>query len=469
MQPQTQDATSFTAAAERLQSRLRGTVILPGQAAYDGARQAWRLTVDQRPAVIVAAKDGDDIAAAVKFAREQGLNVAVQSGGHGVTRPADGSLLIVTSQLQDLDIDPDARTARLGAGLKWGTVLVQTQAYGLAPLLGSSPDVGAVGYTLGGGMGWLARKYGLAADSVRSFELVTADGRPLRADAEHNPDLFWALCGGGGNFGVVTAMEIQLHPVETVYGGNLVYPAELAEEIAARYRDWIAGAPDELTSAVAFMNFPPLPQVPEFLRGRSVAIVRGCYCGPVTEGEALLRPWREWQAPLLDGFQAMPFAQVAAISQDPEAPTASNGSGALLRELSNAAIAVLIRNALPGEGTCPLVSTEIRHAGGAINRVDPRQTAFSRRDGELSMHVLGMAPTPEAYQAVGAHIARFKQELAPYLAEGAYLNFVDGEEALERTRDAYLPETYRRLQAVKAQYDPQNVFCYHYDIPPATA
>jgi FAD/FMN-containing dehydrogenase len=465
-QAQVSPSASFKTAADRLQSRLRGSVSLPEQAGYDDARRAWNLTVDQRPAVIVSAKNADDIAEAVRFAREQNLKVGVMSGGHGINRPADGALLIVTSQLKDLQIDAEARTARLGAGLKWGAVLAQAQAHGLAPLLGSSPDVGVVGYTLGGGMGWLARKYGLAVDSVRAFEVVTADGSQVKADAQRNPDLFWALRGGGGNFGVVTAMEIQLYPVETVYGGNLFYPAELAGEVAARYRDWIAGAPDELTSALAFMNFPPLPQVPEFLRGKSVVIVRGCFCGPVEAGEALLRPWREWRAPLLDGFHAMPFSQVAAVSQDPEAPTASLGSGALLSELGDAAIPVLLRNALPGEQSCPLVSTEIRHAGGAINRVDPRQNAFSRRDGMLAMHMIGMAPSPEAARAVGAHIARFKQELAPYLAEGVYLNFVDGEEALRYTREAFAPDTYRRLKAVKAQYDPQNVFCFHYDITP---
>jgi hypothetical protein len=397
------------------------------------------------------------------------LGVAVQSGGHGVVSPANQALLIVTHQLRQLEVDPENRRAWIGAGLKWGMVLAKTQEFGLAPLLGSSPDVGVVGYSLGGGMGWLARKYGLAADSVIAIELVTTKGELIRASQEQNPDLFWGLRGGGGGFGVVTGMEIQLYPVTTVYGGNLVYPVELAREVIARYRDWIADAPDELTSSFAIMNFPPIPAVPEFLRGKSVIMVRGCYSGPVEQGEALLQSWRDWKAPLIDDFKAMPFSQVASISNDPEDPSPGISSGAWLKDLSDGAIDTLLRYAVSVNGSSPLVATEVRHAGGKIARVDSQFNAFSNRDAALSLQVVGMTPTPEARRQVGQYIAQMKQALAPYLTGGVYINFLEGEEARQRTRDAYLPETYRKLQALKAKYDPENYFRFGFDIPPLSA
>lgn len=232
----------------QLRTSQSGKVIIPDDPDYDAARQAWNLAVNQHPAFIIVAKSADDIAVAVRFASMQDLSIAVQATGHGVIREASDSLLIVTSQMTNVRVDPNTRTAWIGAGVKWGRVLAQTQAVGLAPLLGSSPDVGAVGYTLGGGMGWLARKYGLSADSVNRFELVTADGKIVTASKDENTDLFWGLRGGGGNFGVITGMEIRLYPVTTVYGGNLFYPVQKAKEVFTHYRQWIADAPDELTS-----------------------------------------------------------------------------------------------------------------------------------------------------------------------------------------------------------------------------
>jgi FAD binding domain/Berberine and berberine like len=452
-----------------LRSRLQGQVITPSDSQYDQARQAWNLSVDQRPAVIVIAQSAEDVSQAVRFARRQGLGIAVQSSGHGVVCPANEALLIITNQLRQLRVDAENQRAWIGAGLKWGMVLAKAQEFGLAPLLGSSPDVGVVGYTLGGGMGWLARKYGLSADSVISIELVTAEGEIIQASQEQNRELFWGLRGGGGSFGVVTGMEIQLYPVTTVYGGNLVYPAELAREVIAHYRDWIADAPDELTTSIAIMNFPPIPAVPEFLRGKSVVIVRGCYCGPVEQGEALLQSWRDWKAPIIDDFKAMPFSQVAAISNDPEDPSPSISSGAWLKDLSDGAIDTLIRYAVSVNGSSPLVATEVRHAGGKIAKVDPQFNAFGNRDATQSLQVIGMTPTPEAHRQVGQYIAQMKQALVPYLTGGVYINFLEGEEARQRTRDAYLPETYRKLQALKAKYDPENFFRFGFDIPPARA
>ncbi|MGE5374522.1 MAG: FAD-binding oxidoreductase, partial [Bacteroidota bacterium] len=348
-----------------------------------------------------------------------------------------------------------------------GRVLPLAQAAGLAPLLGSSPDVGAVGYTLGGGMGWLARKYGLSTDSVNRFELVTADGRLLQASREENPDLFWALRGGGGNFGVVTGMEVRLYPVTKVYGGNLYYPVKMAREVYARFREWIAHAPEELTSSVVIMNYPPFPQVPDFLRGRSFVMIRGCYCGTDEDGEKLLRFWRNWQAPVIDDFKAMSFSDVAAISNDPVDPIPGQSSGAWLNDLEDETVDLLLKYVLPQGGPPLLMFAEVRHAGGAIGRVDPGSAAYGNRGAVLSLQMVGAAPTPEAHVALRQHIARFKEELKSHLHGGVYLNFVEGEEARASTQKGYLPENFARLQIVKAKYDPQNRFSHSYDISPA--
>jgi hypothetical protein len=452
---------------DSLRSRVSGGVITPKEDGYDAARQAWNLTVDQYPALIVIAQNADDIVEAVRFAQAQDLEVAVKATGHGVIREANNSLLIVTSQMTEIRVDPEMQTAWVSAGTKWGRVLEEAQSVGLAPLLGSAPHVGVVGYTLGGGMGWLARKYGVAADSVHQFELVTADGTLLRASATENADLFWGLRGGGGNFGVVTGMEIRLYPVTTVYGGNLFYPIHKAMEVYAQYRRWIASAPDELTSSILLKNFPPLPQVPDFLRGQSFIMVRACYCGPVERGEELMKYWRNWQTPLKDDVKAMPFSQVATISSDPVDPVAGHGSGAWLNNLNDEVASILIRNTISRSDPPLLASAEVRHAGGAISRVDPQSTAYGNRDAAYLLQMVGGAPTPEVHEAVRQQIAKLKRGLAPYLHGGVFMNFLAGQEARSLTRQGFSPEAYLRLQQLKAKYDPQNRFSHSYDIPPA--
>jgi FAD/FMN-containing dehydrogenase len=450
-----------------LQSRLQGKVITPSNPAYDDARRAWNLTVDHRPAAIVLAEQATDVAEAVQFASREGLAVSVQSTGHGVVRPAEGTLMIVASQLKDIRVNADSQTAWIQAGAKWGMVLEKTQPFGLAPLLGSSPDVGVVGYTLGGGFGWLGRKYGLAADSVRRFELVAADGRMLSASESENADLFWGLRGGGGGLAIVTAMEIKLHPVSTVYGGNLLYPVELAKDVVRRYRDWIASAPDELTSSIVIMNYPPIPLVPEFVRGKSFVQVRGCYCGPVEEGELLIRSWREWRAPIIDDFKAMPFAQVATISNDPLDPLPAFSTGAWLRELDDDVIDTLVQCGIKEGSAPPLLFIEVRHAGGAIARVARDSSAYGNRDASLLLQMVGMTPTREAYEYLRRYTDEAKARLQPYLTGGVYMNFLEGEESRQRARDGYSPEAFRRLKELKAVYDPENRLQSGFDISPA--
>lgn len=450
--------------AAQLQARVTGLVTSLGDPHYDEWRAAWNLTVNQHPALIVVAESVADIAAAVRFAREADLKVAVQATGHGVIRPADDSLLIITSRLTEVRVDAQSRTAWIGAGTKWAKVLAQAQAAGLAPLLGSSPDVGAIGYTLGGGMGWLARKYGLSIDSVNCFQVVTADGDIVEAGPNQHPDLFWGLRGGGGGLGVVTGMEVQLYPITEFYGGNLYYPIEHAPALFARYREWIADAPDELTSSIVIMNYPPLPFFPEPLRGKAVAQIRGAYCGPIEQGEALLDFWRKWQAPLIDDFAARPFSDIAKVSNDPVDPLPSLSSGAWLADLSDEVLAALIDYGSTASGPTPITVTEVRHAGGAMTRVDPNHTAYSHRTAPHSLQWVGMTPTPEAQAAFRQQIARARRALQPHLTGGVYLNFLEGEESLARSRDGFSADAYQHLQTLKALYDPANRFSHSYDL-----
>ena len=450
---------------QTLANRLRGTVTAPGDPGYDAARAAWNLAVDQHPAIVVAAADEADVATAVRFAGEHGLGVAVQATGHGVARPADGALLLSTGAMDGVQVDAAARTARIEAGARWGAVLEKAAPEGLAPLLGSSPDVGAVGYTLGGGLGWLARRHGLAADRVRSFEVVTADGRQIRAGAGEDEDLFWGLRGGGaGSLGVITAMEVGLVPVDTVYGGNLLYPAELAAEVAARYAEWIGTVPDELTSSLVLMNLPPLEMVPEPLRGRSFAMVRGCHCGPVAAAEETLRFWRDWKVPEFDMFGPMPFSAVAMISNDPVDPMPGLASTEWLRSLDEEVIGALIDHAFAAAGPPPLALTEVRHIGGAVSRTAPGSAAYGNRDASLLLEMVGIIPHPEAKQALEAHLAGLRSRLRGHTTGGAYLNFLEGEERVGRTKAGFTEEGYRRLQALKRRFDPQNLFRYGIDL-----
>lgn len=265
----------MTERAARLRQQVSGHVLTREDSGYDQTRRGWGLAIDQHPALIVVPDDATDVATAVRFARDAGLSVAVQSTGHGVLYPGDDSLLIVTSRMASVHVDAETHTARVEAGATWQPVLDAATPHGLAPLLGSAPHVGVVGYVLGGGIGWLGRRYGFGCDSVRRIELVTADGELREASHAQHIDLFWALRGGGGNFGVVTALELDLYPVPTLYGGTLVYPEESIRDALRLYRDWIKTVPDEMTSALAMVRFPDREQVPEAFRGKTLALVTG--------------------------------------------------------------------------------------------------------------------------------------------------------------------------------------------------
>jgi len=340
---------------------------------------------------------------------------------------------------------------------------------GLAGLLGSTSQVGIVGYTMGGGFGWLGRKYGFNAASVREADLVTADGELVRVSAEEHPDLFWGLGGGGGNFGIVTSLKFDLYPIGMLYGGNLIYPVEKAREVLDAYTRWSADLPDEMTSGVAFLNVPPLPALPEPLRGKSVIALRGCYCGESPgDGEELVRPMREELGePIMDTFGMMPYAAMDSISMDPVDPMGARQHSEMLRDLSPEAIQTLVEVA--GSGS-PLIMLELRQLGGALTRNAEHLSTMGKGDSKFIMNGVGPAFTQEMAEGVVTYLAHVADAMRPFQTGDTYVNFMELDGASpERVKAAYPPEDCERLVALKDRYDAQNVFRFNRNIAPSKA
>ena len=370
-----------------LGSALTGDVLVPGDDGWDGARLAWNLLADQRPEAVVLAESADDVAATVRFARENGLRVAPQATGHSALgiESLEDTILLKTSRMTGVEVDPAARRARVQAGAIWGDVGQAAAEHGLAGLGGSAHDVGVVGYTLGGGHGWLARKYGLASNSVVSVDVVTADGEQLHADPGENADLFWALRGGGGSFGVVTALEFELHPLPEAYGGMVAWPAERIHEVVHAYREWAAGMPDEMTAWLRFLHLPPLPDVPEPLRDRPIVDVTSVFAGPAAEAEELMRPLMELGDPILDGRAPIGVPALSRLNGDPPQPVPGAGAGAVLDEFPADAADTLIEVAGPGSES-PLLMIQLRPLGGALDGA--ARERGRHRGGHRGVHVL---------------------------------------------------------------------------------
>ncbi len=391
--------------------------------------------------------------------------------GHGVGAACDGGVLINTSNMRGVRVDPVARTARVEAGALWTDLIHESQVHGLAGLLGSTSYVGIVGYTMGGGFGWLGRKYGFNAASMTEADLVTADGELVRVSAEGHPELFWGLGGGGGNFGIVTSLEFDLYPIGTLYGGNLIYPVEKAKEVLGAYARWSAALPDEMSTGVAFLNVPPLPALPELLRGKSVITVRGCYCGESPgDGEELVRPMREELGePIMDTFGMMPYAAMDSISMDPVDPMGARQQSEMLSDLSPEAIEALVEVAGAGSGS-PLIMLEIRQLGGALERTADRLSTMGKGGSKFIMNGVGPAFTPEMAEGVVAYLARVTEATRPFQTGDTYVNFMElGGASAERVKAAYAPEDLERLVALKDRYDPQNVFRFNRNIAPSKA
>jgi hypothetical protein len=447
-----------------LRRHLRGVPMIgPGEEGWDLARQAFNTTVDQRPALIATPLDEVDIAAVISYARDAGLRIAPQRTGHNAAPLGDlgDSILLKTDRLQGVEIDAENLRARVRSGAKWENVVPRLSDLGLAALHGSTPDVSVVGYSLGGGLGWYGRKYGLAANSVTAVELVTADGNLHRVDAGHEPELFWALRGAGGNFGVVTALEFDLYPISEVYAGVLFFPYERSNEVLHAWREWLPSVPDELTSVGRLLQFPPIPMLPEPLRGNSFVVVEAAFLGSEADGRALLEPLRDL-GPAIDTFELRPPVGLAELHMDPPTPVPYASSSILTGDLPAKAIDELLAVTGPGSDS-PLVSVELRHLGGALGRTAPHHGAVSTLPGSFAMFAVGMAPTPEAEQVVKAHADVVAASLLPYQA-GSYSNFTEESGSAGRF---FGDEAWDRLRAVKTAVDPENLFRANHPIPPA--
>jgi FAD/FMN-containing dehydrogenase len=429
-------------------------LVRPGDADYDDVRHAFNLAVDQRPAAVALPTSASDVAAAIAHARSHGLTVIGQATGHSAPRfPLDQTLLLKTERMTGVTIDPIARTARVEAGALWQDVTEKAAEHGLVALAGSSPNVGVAGYVLGGGLSWLGRSKGLASNNVQAIEVVLADGRQIRTDATTEPDLFWALRGGGGSFAIATAFEIDLFPMTDVYAGMFAFPWERAAEVLDAWRRWAADAPDEITTSARIVQVPPAPEIPEPLRGRGLVVIDGAYDGNPAEGAVVLEPLRAL-GPELDGFAAMPAAALSTIHMDPPQPVPAMSDTLMVSDLDADGIDALVAVAGAESGS-PLVAVELRQLGGALARIPEGAGALDALGADFLLFAVGVPMDEASAAAAAAQLEKVKDALSPYDAGCDYLNFVDGDVDPERL---FSEDAYRRLQAVKAQYDPQDVF-----------
>lgn len=450
-------------------SGFKGPVLRPGDDGYDDARRVFNGMIDRRPVIIGRCTDADDVVVLVNLARENDLPISIYGGGHGVTGSAvvDAGICADMRGMKGISVDPSARTVRAEAGLTWGEFDAATQEHGLAVTGGRVSDTGIAGLTLGSGSGWLERKLGFVCDNMIAAEVVTADGRKVMASDEENPDLFWGLRGGGGNFGVVTAFHLRLHPIgPIVLGGMLIWPAAMAGDVVRFYRDFMADAPDEIGGALAFITAPPAPFVPEPVRGQPVVGAIVTYAGPVEEGEEALRPLREFGPPGVDIVQPMPYVAVQRMIDEGNPKGMQHyWSADFLADLPDEAVDVFVSHAT--RPVSPLSQMLLVPGGGAIARVADDATAFGQRDAPWNVHFLSMWPDPADSERNIAYNRAIATAMQPWTTGRAYLNFI-GDEGLGRVEAAYGPERFARLQALKAQWDPANLFRHNQNIPPAT-
>ena len=441
----------------RLRAALHGELILPEDAGYESARRIFNGAIDRRPAVIIRCVDAYDVQCAVEFGRQSHLDIAVRGGGHSFPghSTCDGGLVIDLSLMKAVVVNPQDRSARAEPGVKLGGLIDATQAYGLGVNTGTASDTGIAGLTLGGGFGFLMGKFGLTCDSVRGFQVVTADGRLVRADANENPDLYWALRGGGGNFGIVTEFEYQLHPLGTILGGIVAHPLPRARAVLEFYRDFCDGLPDELTIAYAALPGPT---------GIPVIGLGVCYCGDLAEGERVLAPLRKFGQPLFDGIQPMPYAGLFARI-DPTVPAGRSYyvKGGAIPMLSDGAIEALV-DSVEGR-TSPHSHIFLTQVHGAATRVGPTETAFPVRE-EHHEFTLDASWEDDGRERHVQWARQSHQILQRFASERAYVNFLD-DGGTAPVRAAYGPN-YDRLVAIKTKYDPDNLFHLNQNIKPTS-
>ncbi|MFJ4846571.1 FAD-binding oxidoreductase [Streptomyces sp. NPDC088733] len=446
---------------------MSGPVLLPGDEGYDTECQIYNLNLSLEPALAVGAADAADVQAAISFAACQGRPVTVKTTGHQQVDPARGGVLISTRRMKGICVDADRRSARVEAGVIWQEVIDRAAAVGLAPVSGSAPLVGVAGYTLGGGLSPVfGRSLGYAADHVRSLEVVTADAELRHVTAESDPELWWALLGGKGNFGVVTALEFDLFPLTRFYGGGIYFPGEHLADVLHAWRSWQSDMPEEMSSSLAVQRLPPLPELPEPLRGAFVVHVRFAFLGPMAEGERLITPLRAAAPALVDAVGEMPYTAMGAIHMDPPAPMPYYDRTTMLRAFPAEAADKLIELLGPGSDS-PLVSVEIRMLGGALDREPAVPNAVSSRGLPFVLFGFGVG-SPEQAGFLGGALEEIMKAMEPWADGRRVVNFLSVEEATdpERLSQVYGAERYRRLTAAKKAYDPTNMFRVNHNIVP---
>ncbi len=453
-------ATLDSSAVDRLRGQIDGVVMLPGEAGYDEARAVWNGMVDKRPALIVRPAGVADIQVAVRFAAARGLSVSIKGGGHIVAGHAvrEGALMLYLAAMRGVEVDPAARTARVQGGALWSDFDLETAKHGLATTGGVIASTGVAGLTLGGGIGWLVGKHGMSIDNLLSVELVTADGAVVSASVESHPDLFWALRGGGGNFGVATSFEFALHPQGDVLAGIVAWPVAKAAEVLAFYREFTESAPDEM-GAYALMTT-------DAESGMRVVVIAVCWPGDAAEGERLIAPVRAFGEPILEMIGQMPYPHWQALFEA-EYPHGSRyyWKGNLLRKLEDGVLDAIVEHGTePATPTCKVVVEWYR---GAMNRVDPTATAFAHRDAEFQIVNIGHWDDPAQDEAGIAWTRDVYAAIEPFSLNGSFLNFnaFDGEESSERVRAGYGPNL-GRLKEIKRRYDPSNLFRENNNIVP---
>jgi FAD/FMN-containing dehydrogenase len=462
------ERTTFAADLASLAGSVAGPVLGPDDDGYVAETAAYNLTVPQRPLVAVGATGSADVRAAVAFAARHDLPVAVLATGHGPMHGTEAAVLINTRRMSRVTIDVAAGTARIGAGARWEQVLPETTQYGLAPMMGSAPTVGAVAFTLGGGLSpYLGRPYGWAADHVTAVELVTADARLVRVTADQDPDLFWAVRGGKGNFGVVTALEISLLPVPRLYGGGLFFAGADIATVLHAYGRWARDVPEDMSSSVAVLRLPDAPFVPEPLRGRAVLHVRIAYLGAAADGARLLAPLRTAATPMIDAVAEMWFGDVGSIHADPPGPLPAVERATLLADLPDALVDTLLELVGPAVDS-PVTVLEVRHLGGALARTPRVANATGNRSAGFGLFT-GAIPAPGSDPAVAVRaVDEVLARVRPWSTGGATPNYQFADDAgPEQVRRMYDADAWERLREIKRDHDPRNMFRINLNIPPA--
>jgi FAD binding domain len=451
--------------AEFSELSTRGRVATPSDSDWDEARQAWNLAADQQPSAVAFVESADDVSKVIRFARQNGLKVAGQGTGHGAVAlgPLDDVILIKTERMRDVTVEGDKARAEAGALAEdVGNAAIKD---GKCSMPGTSPNVGVVGYTLGGGLSWLGRKYGWACNRATAIELVTADGEARTVDAASDPDLFWALRGGGGGYAIVTALHVELLPIAEAYAGALLFPAEVGAEGVRRYLDWAATAPEEVGSTMRLLQLPPIPDVPEPLRGQKLLGIAAACIGSKEEGENAIAPLREIGEPVMDTFDQIPAPGLSRIAMDPEPPVPGLGHHRVLGELPDEAVDAFYEAAGPESGS-PLLLAELRQLGGALGRPAENGGALDKLDANWVMLGIGMLMDPAMRDPIDAQLDKLADAMNPWAAEVGYFNYAERPCDV----DAILPAaTCERLGQVKRSWDPDNLIRANHSVALATA